>query len=166
MFKAKVLGRAELTARLAALVPEAEKQAEKAKLEVAQEAAMLISARAPADTGEYRNEIVGGYQRDHHAKSTLSMQKSKDPDATGVFGPFIWRFLEFGSRAHMIKAKPGEKLAFKTAEGESVFTRGVRHPGTPAQPHIFPTWRAYKPKAKRKIANAINKAVRAARKKG
>jgi hypothetical protein len=36
------------------------------------------------------------------------------------------------------------------------------HPGTKAQPHIFPTYRAMKPKIKKMIVAAVNKAVREA----
>ena len=164
MIKSSVLGREALTKRLNDLVPEAEKQAQKAKLEVSVEAARLMAGRAPVDTGEYRNSIVGGYQRDHPGTALAGVTPSKDKDATGIFAPFFWRFLEFGTRAHLIKSKGGEPLAFQV-NGADEFASVVNHPATPAQPHIFPTWRAYRPKAKRKIAEAVNKAVRAAMKK-
>jgi hypothetical protein len=144
--KAKILGREELTRRLASLVPEAITAAEVAKLEVVQVAAVKISAAAPRETGDYARSITGGYQRDNPTKRSFNGTDTKDPDATGIYGSFLWRFLEFGTRAH-------------TNQGRFA---GTWHPGTAAQAHIFPVWREEKPKAKRKIANAINKAVRRA----
>lgn len=149
-FKAKLIGRAELTRRLRDIVPEAITAAEAAKLEVVQDAAIKIAARAPrsatAGSGDYARSIQGGYQRDNPTKKSFSGQDSKDPDATGVYGDYIWRFLEFGTRGH-------------TNKGQFA---GTWHPGTAAQPHILNTWRELKPKAKRKISLAINRAVKKA----
>ncbi|WP_181182629.1 hypothetical protein [Mesorhizobium sp. B3-1-9] len=61
------------------------------------------------------------------------MNATKDPNATGIFAEFIWRFLEFGT----------VKMA--------------------ARPHIFPTYRAYRKKLRRRIAGAVNRAVRKAK---
>ena len=148
--KAKVLGRAELTRRLQHIVPEAIEAAEAAKLEVVQDAAEQIAARAPrqeiAGGGDYSRSIRGGYQRDNPNLKSLSGQDTKDPDATGVYGDFIWRFLEFGTRPHTNKGR----------------YPGTWHPGSRAIPHIFTTWRELRPKAKRKINSAIYRAVRKA----
>lgn len=38
-------------------------------------------------------------------------------------------YIEFGTRAHLIRAKGGGLLRFKTADGHWVSTREVRHPG-------------------------------------
>lgn len=142
----KLLGREELTRRLQAIVPEAIKAAEIAKLEVVQDAAVKIAAAAPKKTGEYAASIKGGYQRDNPDKKSFSGQDSKDPDAAGVYGNWKWRFLEFGTRPH---ANKGEFA-------------GTWNPGIPAHPHIFPIWRELKPKAKRKISRAINQAIKKA----
>lgn len=145
--KAKLLGREELTRRLRDIVPEAITAAEQAKLEIVQDAAAKIAAKAPrGDTGDYAASIRGGYQRDNPTLKSVTGKDSTDPDATGVFGDFIWRFLEFGTRAHTNKG---------------IFA-GTWNPGMAAQPHIFTTWRELKPKAKRKISLAINKAIKKA----
>lgn len=143
-FKAKVMGREALMRRLNELVPNAEEYLAEAKLEVVKEAANLISADAPHDTGDYMSEIKGERQADNPNHAPVVGSKSKDPHAAAVYAPFIWRFLEFGTRAHVNKGK----------------FAGTQHPGTPAQPHVFPTWRDYKPTAKKKINAAINRAVR------
>lgn len=142
--KAKVLGREALTRRLNELAPNVEKYAAAAKLEIAQDAAKQIAARAPRDTGDYAESIEGGLLSSRPRQQQIGIQATKDKDATGVFGKFTWRWLEFGTAPHAIGS-------------------GV-HPGTAAQPHIFPTWRSLKKKARRKLLAAVNKAVREARK--
>lgn len=124
----------------------AEEYAADAKLEVVKEAANLISAAAPFDTGDYMSEIKGERQADNPNHAPVVGRKSKDPDATAVYAPFIWRFLEFGTKAHLNKGR----------------FAGTQHPGTLAQPHVFPTWNAYRPTAKKKVNAAINRAVREA----
>lgn len=143
-FKAKMMGREALMRRLNELAPNADRYAAEAKLEVVKEAANLISADAPYDTGDYMTEIKGERQADNPNHAPVVGRKSKDPDATAVYAPFIWRFLEFGTKAHNNKGR----------------FAGTMHPGTPAQPHVFPTWNNFKPQAKRRINAAINRAVR------
>jgi hypothetical protein len=142
--KAKMQGRAALMRRLNELAPNAERYAAEAKLEAVKEAANLISADAPHDSGEYMTEIKGERQADNPNIAPVVGRKSKDPDATAVYAPWIWRFLEFGTKAHINKGR----------------FAGTQHPGTPAQPHVFPTWRAFKPRAKKMVNAAINRAVR------
>lgn len=142
--KAKVTGRAALMRRLNQLAPNAEKYAAEAKLDVVKEAAVMISADAPYDSGDYMAEIKGERQADNPNHAPVVGVKSKDPDAAAIYAPWIWRFLEFGTKARLNGGQ------FK----------GTQHPGTPAQPHIFPTWRAFKPTAKKRINAAINRAVR------
>lgn len=160
--KAKILGREALSRRLQQLAPEAEKAATAAKIEIARDAAMQMAVAAPRETGQYAESIKGGFLHDNIAHSPVGVTASKDPEATGVFAHFTWRFLEFGTKAHMIKSKDGGPLAFKGATDDTEFASQVKHTGSAAHPHIFPTWRAMKPKAMRKMRGAINKAVRKA----
>lgn len=143
--KAKVLGRAALEAKLNSLVPRAREATAKAKLEVAQEAAHQIALAAPRKKGDYARSIKGE-RLDGAYTFTDSYAQTKDVDATGIFANWIWRFLEFGTAPHKNKGQ----------------FAGTDHPGTVPQPHIFPTWRAYRPRALRKVRNALNKAVREA----
>lgn len=135
--RAKVEGRDALMRRLRAIVPEAERELAKAQLEGAQELSNRIRPRAPSQTGRYRDSIQADRLSNRPGKKPLNGLKggTKDPNATGVFAEFIWRFLEFGT----------VKMA--------------------ARPHIFPTYRAYRKRLRRKMAGAVNKAVRRARKK-
>jgi hypothetical protein len=151
--KAKVLGRDAVMRRLRALVPEAEKQLAIAQLEGAQELAARIKPRAPGPrTEKYQASIQGDRLANRPKERAVGKGltgQTKDPNATGVFAEFIWRFLEFGTKPFI----SGGMFA------------GAQNPGIVAQPHIFPTYRAYRKKLRRKMAAAVNKAVRAVRKK-
>lgn len=144
--KAKMLGRQALMRRLNELAPSAEKYAAEAKLEIVKEAANIISADAPHDTGEYMSSIKGERQADNPHLAPVVGRTSRDPDATAVYAPYQWRWLEFGTQPHENKGRYA----------------GTMHPGTQAQPHIFDNWRELKPKAKKRINAAINRAVKEA----
>ncbi|MFN3549619.1 MAG: HK97-gp10 family putative phage morphogenesis protein [Mesorhizobium sp.] len=135
---AKIEGRDAVLRRLRQLVPDAERELAKAQIEVADELANRIKPRAPGPrTGEYQASIQGDRLANRPGKRAIVKGlkgQTKDPNATGVFADFIWRFLEFGT----------VKMA--------------------ARPHIFPTYRAYRKKLRRRMAGAVNKAVRRARK--
>lgn len=153
----KMQGRAELTRRLERLVPGVTEAAAKAKLEVAQEAAAKIAARAPRRTGKYAASIKGERQADNpNVKPVVGHRASEDPDATGIYADFIWRFLEFGTKPHSTLRGGGSNAGKRRAASSGT---GL-HQGSRKFPHIYPTWRSMKPKAKRKIANAINKYIR------
>lgn len=171
-FKGQWVGRERLMRRLSQLVPEAEKQLADAQLQAGEDLAEKIQSRAPVGvSGEYKASIhaerladsagtrrVGGKIKDTTAGKAII--KTKDKNAVGIYAGFIWRFLEFGTRAHTIKAKNGPLLVFKGKDGNNIAVPSVQHPGMPRQPHVFPTYRAEKKKIRRKMAAAVNKAVR------
>lgn len=161
VMQAKMMGREALMGKLNRLVPEAEAQLAQAQLEVAKEGAARIAARAPVgETGEYRDSFEGARLADR--PGDVAAVKTTDRNATGIFAAWFWRFIEFGTAPHVIKAKNAPALRFKGKDGGLVSVQSVNHPGTSAKPHIFPTWRAFKKTARRKMANAVNKAVRKA----
>jgi hypothetical protein len=160
-FKAKVLGREALMKKLEKITPGATEAAAEAKIEAAKEAASLISAAAPYETGEYMESIQGGRQADHpDAHRIGTSTSSKDPDATGVYADYIWRFLEFGTAPHKIAAKAKPRLVFRGKDGRFVSKKSVEHPGGHAEPHVFPTWSEFRPEAKKMINKAVNDAVK------
>lgn len=141
--KAKFEGRDRVMARLRAMLPETERQLALAQMEAGQDLADAIRNRAPMDdptatprrpAGAYRRSINAARLADRPGrKSQAGLRQTKDPNAVGIYAEFIWRWLEFGT--------------VKTA----------------AQPHIFPTYRASRKAIRRKMAGAVNKAVRKAR---
>jgi HK97 gp10 family phage protein len=160
--KAKVLGREALNAKLSKIAPNVEKYAVDAKLMAADELAEAIRARAPRGaTLEYAEGIEGDLLKNRPLQERIGVSKTKDPSAVGIFASFFWRFLEFGTAPHSTKKGGGTVAGKKAAAAGS----GHMHPGTPAQPHVFPTYRAMKPAIKKKIRAAVNRAVREAMRK-
>lgn len=152
-FKAKMLGRDAVMRKLRELVPEAEKDLAVAQLEAAEDLAGAIADRAPKDSGDYASSIEGARLADKPAgrrvggkvretQTGRALGATKDPNATGVFASFKWRWLEFGT-AERIQKKTGRKVG-----------------RMPAQPHVFPTYRGKLKAIRRRMAGAVNKAVR------
>jgi hypothetical protein len=149
--------------RLRELVPEAEEAAAAAQEVSAKELAEAIKARAPRDSNEYVNSIeavrLAGRNDD---RKPVGIEQTKDPNAWGIVALYIWRFIEFGTRPHAIKARKKPRLVFRIGN-KVVRTAQVAHPGMKARPHIFPTYRAMRKRIRRRVAAAINKAIKARR---
>lgn len=160
-FKTKVLGREALMRKLERITPGVTEAAAEAKLEAVKEAANLISADAPHDSGEYMESIQGDFQKNRPGIVPVGGRQSKDPDAAAVYADFRWRWLEFGTAPHKIVAKNKPALIFRAKGGGPIIVaEEVHHPGSRAHPHVFSNWTEYRPKAKRKISKAINDAVK------
>lgn len=157
---AQIKGREALMRRLEKLAPNIEKHTAPVKLQVAKDLAEEIRAKAPTgDTLEYMESIEGDTLSSRPAQERVGTSSTKDPSAAGVYASHIWRWLEFGTAPHSTAKGGGTVLGKKkAAEGGP----GM-HPGTAAQAHIFPTYRAAKPKIRKRILAAVNKAVREAR---
>ncbi|MGN6146880.1 MAG: HK97-gp10 family putative phage morphogenesis protein [Mesorhizobium sp.] len=142
--KAKMLGREAVMRKLNQLVPEAEKELAEAQLDAAVDLADAIRPRAPVDEGDYARSIEGARLADKPGTAVIGAS-TKDKNATGVFADHKWRWIEFGT---------GERVQKTT---------GRRVGRMPAQPHIMPTYRAKIKAIRRKMAGAVNKAVRKVR---
>ena len=142
--KAKFLGREAVMRKLNKMVPDAEKELAAAQLEVANEVAAKIAARAPVgDSGDYQRSITGDKLSNRPGQSRIvGTRGTKDKNATGVFANFKWRWIEFGTMGRTVR---------RTGKSAGKMT---------PQPHIFPTWRAYQKTARRKMAAAVNKTIR------
>lgn len=160
MMSAQLRGREALMRRLNQLAPNVEKYTAEAKLKAADMLADEIRTRAPTGaTLEYMESIEGDLLSSRPAQERVNITATKDPGATGIFARFYWRFLEFGTAPHSTVKGGGTVLGKKQAAASGT---GM-HPGSPAQPHIFPQYRAAKPRIRRMILAAVNKAVREAR---
>jgi HK97 gp10 family phage protein len=131
-FRAKFLNREKVMARLIEVAPKAEKELAIAQMEAGMMLADRIKPRAPRRTGRYQRSIHADRIVDNPGAqgSLVGIRATTDKNAVGIFALFYWRFLEFGT---------------------------VRQP---AQPHIFPTYRAARKVIRRKMANAVNKVIR------
>ena len=162
VLRAKLLGRVELTNKIRKIAPKAIEKMDEVKLQVAEEAAAAIKARAPRLSGDYAESIRAGLQSDNPDKIVFGAKKSKDPTAVGVYANFIWRFIEFGSQSGVRGARVKNRGANNKQSKELGRQSYRTHPGTPAQPHIFPVWRGMRKKAMSRIRNAMNKGIREA----
>lgn len=85
-----------------------------------------MQAIVPVDTGNLKMSI-----------KVVVMSRGRleiGPDT--VLAPYAWD-VEFGTKPHVIEAKPGKMLRFQ-AGGKVIYTRRVNHPGTRAQPYVRP----------------------------
>jgi len=157
--KATVLGRSALMAKLDKVAPGATKYANDAKLQIAEEAAEKMRDAAPRGaTLEYAESISGDLLKNHPNAKQVGITQTKDPDAAGIFADWIWHFLEFGTAPHNVAAGGGTALGKASLAGGG----GIQHPGTRAQPHIFPVWRSFRKTAKQRIQTALRKGIREA----
>lgn len=145
--------------RLRELAPNAEAQIAKAQEESAKELAEAIRSRAPRESGRYADSIEAGkIQGRNDGRKPIGIQETKDPNAWGIFASYLWRFIEFGTRPHTINPKKASNLSF-VVDGRRVVTQQVSHPGAEKQPHIFPTYRQYKKRIRRRVLRAIRLAI-------
>lgn len=156
------LSREIMERRLFALAPAAESAMAIAIETGAKELASAIQQRAPVgETGEYRDSIkaipLAGYNGPKN--QLVGIQLSKSKNAWAIIADWYWRFIEFGTRPHTIKAKKASKLSF-VVDGQRVSAKQVNHPGTAAHPHIFPTYREMRKRIRSRVARAVNKALK------
>lgn len=116
------------------------------KQTVVESAAAILSeaiANAPVDEGNLKN--------------SGDMRISDDGlKAEVVFTADYAQTVEFGSRPHKIRAKNGKFLHFKV-NGKDVFAKEVNHPGTPAQPFLFPASERERPLFIRKLQEELRR---------
>lgn len=156
------LNRATMERRLFALAPTAETAMATAIETGAKELAAAIKQAAPVGkTGEYRDSIMAvplaGYNGPKN--QLVGIQVSKSKYAWVIIADWYWRFLEFGTRPHTIKAKRVSDLVF-LSKGKKIVTPQVAHPGTSAHPHIFNTYTAMRKRIKSRISRAVSKALK------
>lgn len=158
--KAK-LSREIMERRLFALAPKAEAEISGAIEAGTKELATAIQQGAPSKTGEYRDSIravpLAGFNGDKNRLVGIQVTKSKL--AWAVIADWYWRFIEFGTRPHTIKAKRVSDLVF-FSKGKKIVTPEVAHHGATAHPHIFQAYRALRKKMRSRISRALSKAVK------
>ncbi|MDW5313354.1 HK97-gp10 family putative phage morphogenesis protein [Rhizobium sp. PL01] len=159
--KAKFIGRDQLLRRMDAISPAIQRNLADMQMKVAQEVAEKIRAYAPVDRGDYRRSIHADRLSNRPDANLRGIEKTTDPNATGVFAAWYWHFIEFGTRAHTITAKSAPMLVYDSG-GQMRAARSVNHPGTAPQPHIFPAYRMMKKNIKRRLARVVNASVKKA----
>ena len=97
---------------------------------------------APEDTGNLKNSIDFNITKEGLGGEVF---------ASAEYAPDV----EFGTKPHKIRAKDGGVLAFKK-NGKMVFAKSVNHPGTPAQPFLFPAFEAEMPNYKSALQKELS----------
>lgn len=130
------------------IAPGVTKALAEVKLQQMQRLATQVRAVAPHKTGKYSASIRAAYLSAYPsavakaqaaktapttgARLPTSGANSVDPTAVGLFGAYIWAWLEFGT----VKM--------------------------PRRPHIYPTYRAWRALMRRAMTASVNKAVKKA----
>ncbi|MCV6576270.1 MAG: hypothetical protein OIF58_11095 [Cohaesibacter sp.] len=143
MFNAKLTGKQKAFKQLRKVAPSVVEDLGKGLQTNATEMASMARDFAPKDSGDYSETI----------KAKEVEDKAGVP-IWAVFASWIWPFVEFGTRA----GRRGERI---NQNGRS---RKVQrnHPGTSAQPHLWPAYRTIKKRLKGRTTRSLNKAVKKA----
>lgn len=159
MLSAKIIGREALERRLARIAPNVEKYAGAAKMKAGEDLAGAIRLRAPTgETLEYMESIEADEIANRRHQERVGKVLTRDKTAVGIFAKFIWRFLEFGTAPHNVAKGGGTAVGWAQHRAGG----GIQHPGTQAQPHVFPTYRAMRRRIRNQIRSAVNKGIREA----
>jgi len=134
VFRAKVKpqSRDAVLKRLRELVPDAEAAAAKAQAAAAQDLANAIKPRVRRRSGKLADSIEADLVSNRPGQKPVGISETKDPNAQGIYAVWYWRFVEFGTR---------RSRAF---------------------PAIFPTYRQMRKNIRRRVATAINRAIKKA----
>lgn len=130
--ESQLKNRQQVMDALSQVAPGIQQRLADVQMDIGNDLATAIQQRAPVRTGKYRASIHAELlDANPEDKRYIFGARTNDPNAVGVYGLYIWRFLEFGTKT-----------------------------GTPAQPHIMPTYRMKKRQMRRRMANVVNRAVR------
>ena len=98
----------------------------------------------------------GGLRRAIGTAARKAFQNQQARMVVGIdYRAFYWKFIEFGTKAHTIRAGKGKVLWFN-GEGR----KQVSHPGIPARPFIRPTWDRIKGKLPKMFADDVSKLLK------
>lgn len=100
-------------------------------------------SRVAADKGNLKKNM---------GKETYNGGMAGEVYNTSEYGPHV----EFGTRPHEIRPKKGKFLSW-LKDGKRIFAKKVRHPGTKAQPFLFPSWEEHRPGFLSRIKQELRK---------
>ena len=160
-----------IVAKLKQIPDVAVQAARQAMEEGAEEICAMMRSLAPPDrTGELRRSIgwtwgeipAGTFMIDE----IRSGPRSGDQYATlrikiyaGSRDAFYARFVEFGTRPHSLARNASVDRGKRQGQGGS-------HPGTPARPFFYPSWKKLRAAYRKDISNRVRAAIRKAWRNG
>lgn len=163
-----------LRARLAKIPDIAREAAAAAMEEGAQEIVDAMKKAAPVQTGDLRDSIGwtwGEVPAGSLVIDEIRSGKNKgDQYATmrikiyaGSREAFYARFIEFGTAPHSLELNASvDRASSGSAINQRRQQSSKQHPGTPAQPFFFPTWKRERAKFRRRIRERVRKRIKEA----
>ncbi|MBK3745621.1 HK97 gp10 family phage protein [Paraburkholderia aspalathi] len=159
----KIIGLQKLQNKLNRLPSVAKDLIKQALEQSAAEIVAMAKSLVPVDDGDLRDSIGWTYGKAPKGAMTLGKVAASElaGDLTitiyaGNSKAYYARWVEFGTNPHKIEAKHAKSLGKDGRLGTE-----VDHPGSAKSPFFYPSYRANKKQAKRRI----NKALRGAAKK-
>lgn len=161
----KILNYARLRRKLKRMPQQVKQRAGKEMEKAADTVVAMMRSLVPEQDGTLRSSIGWVWGRAPKGAFAITSVKVSDTTLTIYAGDaeaFYARWVEFGTKAHTIKAKKpggtmhGNKGRWKGKHFGSV----VNHPGARKQPFFFPSWRSNKRPTVRAMRSAIRKAIK------
>lgn len=102
-------------------------------------AALRAGARVIANEAKKNVSVKDGdLKRSIRTGSNAKKNRVEAYAKAGDKKAWYYRFVEFGTAAHIIKGKNGGMLRFMAKDGKSIQTLQVSHPGAIAKPYMRP----------------------------
>ncbi|ODT82450.1 MAG: hypothetical protein ABS76_07465 [Pelagibacterium sp. SCN 64-44] len=148
----KIQGLDRLKRKLTVLPDKAREAIAKAMEQGAEEVVALAKSLVPIDNGTLRDSIGWTWGDAPKGSMVLGTVRQSGRGAgnmvitifAGGRDAFYAAWVEFGTSPH-------------TNEG---LYAGSQHPGTPAQPYFYPSWRAVRKRVRGRVTRAINKSAK------
>ena len=125
-----------------------------AYVEAAQVLQYEIMVRAPQDTGDMAASV--GYRLGPKGRFVTVGPGLSGPSKARNWQRVKARWIEFGTKAHKIKAKNRKALT----DEEQFFGKLIQSPGTPPKPFLKPALEASRPQIRDQLGEAVSKVVR------
>jgi HK97 gp10 family phage protein len=119
-------------------------------------AALRAGARVIANEAKLNVPIQDGdLKRSIRTGSNAKKCKVEAYAKAGDKKAWYYRFVEFGTAAHIIKGKNGGMLRFMAKDGKAIQTLQVSHPGAIAKPYMRPALDSKSGEAVMAVSNKI-----------
>jgi HK97 gp10 family phage protein len=119
-------------------------------------AALRAGARVIANEAKLNVPIQDGdLKRSIRTGSNAKKGKVEAYAKAGDKKAWYYRFVEFGTAAHIIKGKNGGMLRFMAKDGKAIQTLQVSHPGAIAKPYMRPALDSKSGEAVMAVSNKI-----------
>lgn len=144
-----IRGLGSLEKKLKKLPPAAEKAIREAMEQGANEIVAMMKSLVPVDSGDLRDSIGWTWGERPRYSQAIATVKSRD----GKLALTIFAGNERVRYSHLVEFGAAPHIAGGMFEG-------AQHPGAPAQPFFFVSWRALRRRTRSRISRAITKSAK------